>query len=766
MKAKKACKKLVSAIIGFVLSLALCLGVVIAWFSANDKVGAENSKVGIHKGDVVRFEVIAHYLDNATGGYEKAASGNVAGEGGLTTGAESVDANTLGVLEDGDFMRPYGGIGNTFATAVLFEIEYEIVPSDKHYRIYSSCPLDNYLTVEALDGTKQNFKSALSNAVGYYEAEVDGTVYSKAAGEAKSFVKSDNSKRSYVPIKNDIVPTSVSGNYVGKAYAIMDYIPERFVYLSSLMIQGGGALTSGLSFFGDLLINIEAYDPDNPKIPDELITVPVTGVALDKSTVNLGVGGTQTLTATISPTNATNTNVTWSSDDESVATVDSNGKITAKGIGTTNITVTTENGLKSATCVVNVNTTTVVVTGVALDITTANLSVGETQTLTATVSPSNATNQEVAWSSSDVNVARVENGVVTAVGAGTATITVKTADGDFTATCTVNVTVPTVAVTGVTLNKTTLSLEEGKSETLVATIAPSNATNKDLTWKSNKTSVATVDGSGKVTAVSAGTATITVTTADGDFTATCTVNVTEPTVSVTGVTLNKTTLSLEEGKSETLIATVEPTGATNKDVTWSSSKPDVATVDGSGKVTAVSAGTATITVTTADGGKTASCTVTVTAASGTGKFTWTDFVAQSIAAGSSVSDANNIITLSQETETRNSVSKTTEITELGITSSKYSVGKAFKLTAGEKDLTVTLYLCGTDSKGAAVKNVAITLSGATAITAGSSVTVSGSVANVSGTYGVLTVKIAKGTTCTFTPDSSNRIGIYAMVVEY
>ena len=174
-----------------------------------------------------------------------------------------------------------------------------------------------------------------------------------------------------------------------------------------------------------------------------------------------------------------------------------------------------------------------------------------------------------------------------------------------------------VAVTGVSLNKTTTSIQVGASEQLTATVEPNNATNKAVNWSSNPTSVATVDNSGNVTAVAVGTATITVTTQDGNKTATCTVTVTPASsdpVAVTGVSLNKTSTTLTVGGSETLTATVQPSNATNKAVNWSSNPTSVATVDSNGKVTAVGEGTATITVTTQDGNKTATCTVTVNAA--------------------------------------------------------------------------------------------------------------------------------------------------------
>lgn len=172
----------------------------------------------------------------------------------------------------------------------------------------------------------------------------------------------------------------------------------------------------------------------------------------------------------------------------------------------------------------------------------------------------------------------------------------------------------TVSVTGVTLNKIVLKLYTGGSETLKATITPANATNKYVTWTSSKPTVATVDANGKVTAKSIGMADITVTTKDGGYTATCRVGVVRRPagdVSVTGVTLNKTTLKLGKGTSETLTATIAPTNATNKKVTWMSSDEAVATVDASGKVTGVANGTATITVTTEDGGYTATCAVEV-----------------------------------------------------------------------------------------------------------------------------------------------------------
>ena len=258
---------------------------------------------------------------------------------------------------------------------------------------------------------------------------------------------------------------------------------------------------------------------------------------------------------------------------------------------------------QTATLTVQAKPASVPVTGVTLDKTTLSLYTGDTASLTATVEPDNATNQNVTWSSDNADVATVDNGTVTAVGAGKTTITVTTVDGSKTATCIVTVTVP---VTGVKLNKETLELFTDGSETLTATVEPGNATNKNVTWNTSDNTVATVDENGTVTAVGAGEATITVTTEDGSKTATCIVTVTVP---VTGVKLNKETLELFTDGSETLTATVEPGNATNKNVTWSSSEETIAIVDNNGTVTAVGAGEATITATA--GGITATCVVHV-----------------------------------------------------------------------------------------------------------------------------------------------------------
>ena len=163
------------------------------------------------------------------------------------------------------------------------------------------------------------------------------------------------------------------------------------------------------------------------------------------------------------------------------------------------------------------------------------------------------------------------------------------------------------------MNKANASIEKGKTLQLKATVTPTNATTKAVTWKSSNTKIATVSSTGKVTAKATGTVTITCTAKDGSGKkATCKITVIKPTVKATKITINKTKATLVKGEKISLKATVTPTNATNKAVTWKSSNTKIATVSSTGKVTAKATGTVTITCTAKDGsGKKATCKITV-----------------------------------------------------------------------------------------------------------------------------------------------------------
>ena len=235
---------------------------------------------------------------------------------------------------------------------------------------------------------------------------------------------------------------------------------------------------------------------------------------------------------------------------------------------------------------------------------------GGSAVLSASVSPEAASDRAVAWSSSDRSVATVDKaGTVHGLRPGTATVTA-TAEGKS-GTCAVTVKAKAVNVTEVTLDKTELTLAEGETETLTATVKPDNADNRKVAWSSDKTEVATVDGAGKVTAVKPGEAVVTVTTEDGGKTATCKVTVKAKAVPVTGVEVNPWAVTLSVRGTSKLSYTIRPADATNQNVKWESESPSVATVDSEGNVQGVAAGTAKICVTTEDGGFKSYCTVTV-----------------------------------------------------------------------------------------------------------------------------------------------------------
>ena len=239
-------------------------------------------------------------------------------------------------------------------------------------------------------------------------------------------------------------------------------------------------------------------------------TVPVQSVELNQTTLELIAGKEATLTATVKPDDATNKTVTWSSNNETVATVDNNGKVTAKAAG--EAIITAKVGDKQATCNVKVTAADVAVESVTLNQSSLELVAGKEATLTATVKPDNATNRTVAWESNATNVATVDNnGKVTAKAEGTAIITAKA--GDKTATCTVTVTKADVKVTQITISgKNTLNVND--VATLTADVQPGDATNKTVVWTSENPDVVKVEN-GKVTALMPGQAVIKATAQDG-----------------------------------------------------------------------------------------------------------------------------------------------------------------------------------------------------------------------------------------------------------
>lgn len=243
------------------------------------------------------------------------------------------------------------------------------------------------------------------------------------------------------------------------------------------------------------------------------------------------------------------------------------------------------------------------VSSVSLNTATLEMAVGETANLLATILPKDAEYDDLLWASSNVSVASVKSGTVTALKEGSAIITASA--GGKSSTCSVTVSAEGVFVNSITLDKTYLSLQVGDSEKLIATVAPSNASVRTVIWASSNPDIASVS-SGIVTALKEGT--VIITASAGGKSSTCSVTVFSKVVEVTSITLDKTSLSLQVGDSEKLTATVAPSNASNKIVTWTSSDESIATAT-DGKVTALKAGS--VIVTAKAGSCTAECSVTI-----------------------------------------------------------------------------------------------------------------------------------------------------------
>lgn len=338
---------------------------------------------------------------------------------------------------------------------------------------------------------------------------------------------------------------------------------------------------------------------------DVYVREAVTGIKLNETTVesSMAVGQFQ-LVATILPAGeGVNRNVTWTSSDPSIATVDDNGLVKYVKPGYCTIVCKTTDGAYIATCNFIIS---IPVETIKLDYSDEIMSIGGRLRITAEVLPVTATNRTVVWESSNTNVCIVDsNGLVEAVGTGSCTILCKSLDGNCTAMCNIYVKQP---VTQVILNTTDITVRQGQIFWLNATCLPENADNKIVTWESRDEKVCTVENDGKVTAVGAGTTSIIATNVDTGLTAYCVVTVTQP---VTGITLNSDYQQLWVGAKYAIIPTIEPYDAENKNVTYMSSDPTVASVDENGIVTALKGGSCIIEVTTEVNKLTAACAIDV-----------------------------------------------------------------------------------------------------------------------------------------------------------
>lgn len=333
------------------------------------------------------------------------------------------------------------------------------------------------------------------------------------------------------------------------------------------------------------------------------VTSKATSIKFSSTSTTVNRGKTKTLEPTVTPS-PTQSTLTWSSSDESIATVDQNGVITGVSCGQAVITVQTDNGY-SATCTVTVNVPAETLTMEQSSITVTK---GYTDKVVAVPDPVDTTDT-ITYSTSSSTYVSVNSstGVISGNKAGTATITA-TASSGAKAYCTVTVVEAETPVTGITLEPSVLNIHIGELYTLSPTVLPSGATNKQLVWSVSDSSIATVNQTGVVKGISNGTTVVTATTVDGGYSVSCTVNVV---IDVSSISLNIHQSNLSIGSSVQLEATVLPENATDKTVKWISADETVASVDSTGLVTARKAGGVLITASVSGGEYTDTCYVKV-----------------------------------------------------------------------------------------------------------------------------------------------------------
>ena len=369
-------------------------------------------------------------------------------------------------------------------------------------------------------------------------------------------------------------------------------------------------------------------------------TIAVTGITLDPTTpLTVAGGSTASIIATVEPANAANKTINWSSSDTTVATVTTpttsgnSTTVTWNKAGSCTITATSaDNTSISKTCSVTCEEARVTKISLTPSSSSLELDANGTTTISATVSPSYATNQAIYWESSNTAVATVtthtmsgDNATITWQGPGTCDITATADNGRISKKCSVTCNSANIAVTDITLNKSSLELDANSYGYIRATVSPGDATDKTINWESSDASIATVTPSSTTSGDSAivrwkkaGRCTITATAAGNTSkSATCSVTCNSANIAVTGVSLDAAAMSIDAGKSKTITATVEPSNATNQTINWSSSNTAVATVTPSSTTSGNSAtviwqgaGNCTITATAAgDTSKTAICRV-------------------------------------------------------------------------------------------------------------------------------------------------------------
>ena len=458
---------------------------------------------------------------------------------------------------------------------------------------YGSVTIEKTIYLTVGSSTTINPWSVVNSSYSGYSC-ISTKVMGISDNTALSVTTSSTTKTKYPTLYQ---PTGYSdgfySTYKVKALKAGSYTLNTYVYCT----KREGYMPTNYTI-GDFFVLYHVVITEVPKVVS--ITIP--------NTLSLSVGDSYKFSPVIYEEGA-NTTLSWESSNSSVATIQ-NGTIKALSPGNTTITCIAANGV-SAQCFVTV--TPIYISSISLNKSELDLDEGDKYTLIATISPTNATNKDVEWSSTNNNIAIVgNNGTVVGISEGYCYITAYTKDGsNKSANCLVHVKKKAVQVESIIITPASSILKIGETTTLAATVLPKNATDVNLVWSSSDASVATVDVNGKVTAISVGEATIIVSANDGSgIIGTCKIIVSP--ILAESITIIPTSVTLKVGETTKLAATVLPQNTTEASLSWSSSNISIAVVNEEGVVSAVSAGNATITAMSNDGSLvSASCLVTI-----------------------------------------------------------------------------------------------------------------------------------------------------------
>lgn len=535
---------------------------------------------------------------------------------------KSSSPNTVSVDDSGNISAKNAGMATITATTTNGLSASCSVTVVKPVTALSISPVDDlyvgdtrqlYVTISPADATDRTL-TYYSSSPSCIAVDANGRITAKALGSATITARASSGVNASTTIK--VVPTpvesisipSATAMYIGEKKTLEPIIyPESATYKNLtwkssnpavVYVDGFGRLSALAE--GSANVTCTAHNGVSATTHVSVSPVEVSSISLSKTSLDLAVGKSATLIATILPDNATDKSVTWKSSDETVATVTQGGVVTGVGVGFAAITAMSSNGL-TASCPVNVTIPVASISldleGMGIDSNTVELKATEQIAIKVIINPADATDQSLTFESSAPTKATVSpEGLVTAHEVGNAIISITASSGVKTV---LNVKVIPTPAESVTLDYSEESIKVTETLKITAIVAPETTTDKTLIWHSSNPSVATVNTKGLVTGVALGEATITATATSG-VSAECKISVIPtPAASIEIVPATLTLNRLNETQS--LKAEILPATTTDKSVGWSSSDEAVATVSATGLVTATGFGEAVITAMTLDG---------------------------------------------------------------------------------------------------------------------------------------------------------------------